>query len=323
MTLWATKDVRQTIVNDRLHRHKIGITRTKSKDTFKGVVSSWYFDGQQMHQDLILENAYCTNQRTPQPGIFVNGQSQLSLTPNKSNLNLHIKSDAIKVDLAWQPNFAVPYLGTTGQRKQYLKGLLQQDIFRINQFAFSGNLEFKGVQEQVDGVGYLQRIVVNTPVPPWWWGVLFFENGSMMKYFLPHISPAVFRRTIRDRPYPLEVAYKTISKSMEFYDADKNEVYHFQKAKIRKHFKPNGLPVFHVHYFREDGDLEYYLNCYSRTYFKMKNKVFETPLQTTLYYNEFPCEVQKFRLSLPGRHLKQEDLGKGFGNCEHSWGIML
>ena len=274
MTLWATKDVRQTIVNDRLHQHTIGITRTQAKDTFKGVLSSWYFDGQQMHQDLILENALCTNQRTPSPGIFVNGKSRLSLVPQGSKIALNVDSDVIQVNMQWEPNLAIPYLGPTGQRKSFLKGLLQQDIFRINQFKFSGDLAFEGRQEQVDGIGYLQRIVVNTPVPPWWWGVLFFENGSMTKYFLPHIGPSIFRRSIRDHPSPLEIAFKPISRSMEFYDAEKNQIYRFQKARIRKYFKPDGLPIFHVKYLRQDGSLEYYLNCYSRTYFKLKNKVF-------------------------------------------------
>ncbi len=323
MTLWATKDVKTTIINNRKHTHEVGIQRSPEKDTFKGVLGAWYYDGSTMHHDLVLDNAYCQVSRNPNPGIFINGRSQCSLTPNSHGLNFDLTSPRLQLSTDWRLHQDIPYFAPISEQKKYLNGLIEQHTFKINKFDFSGKLGFNQQTENIEGVGYLQRIVLNSPVPPWWWGVLFFENGSMLKYFLPNISLAVFRRTLRDHPTATEVAFKAIKKELDFYDQERGEIYSFKKAFVRKFFKSNGLQTFHFRYKGDNGSLEYYLDCYSRSYFAMKGKVFETPLQSTLYYNEYPCMVRKFRMDVPGRHITQDMLGKGVGNCEHSWGIML
>ncbi|MHA1713407.1 MAG: hypothetical protein ACTSW4_05150 [Candidatus Ranarchaeia archaeon] len=323
MTLWATKDVKETIVNDRRHRHVVGIRRSPEKDSFKGVVGSWYFDGEHMHHDVVLENAYCSIQRSPIPGIFAKGKAMFSLVPVNKGCSFKLESPRISIDIHWRLAQNNDYFMPIGEQKKFLAGILEQHIFRINRFTFEGSLTFNNTQERISGEGYFQRIVVNTPIPPWWWGLLFFDNGSMTKYFVPHISLSMFRRSIKDHPFPFENAFRHVSSNAEFYDVEKDEIYRFKKVYVRKYFKEDGLPIFQVEYKHPKGEVKYYLDCYSHSYFKMKNKIFETPLRSTLYYNEFPCVVRKFKLDLPGRHITQDRLGKGVGNCEHSWGIMF
>ena len=47
------------------------------------------------------------------------------------------------------------------------------------------------------------------------------------------------------------------------------------------------------------------------------------PMSSTLYWNEFPCYVKSLRLDTPEVKRRLGDLGRGVGNCEHAWGVLL
>ena len=67
------------------------------------------------------------------------------------------------------------------------------DILRAHGTKVAGTVD----SEAVSGTAYFQKVCVQAPSPPWYWGVLHFEDGSYMDWFLPHLSPTMTARTPR------------------------------------------------------------------------------------------------------------------------------
>ena len=51
-------------------------------------------------------------------------------------------------------------------------------------FDFSGSVD----GEKFEGTGYFQKVSVQAPTFPWFWGMLHFDDGSYLDWFMPHIS---------------------------------------------------------------------------------------------------------------------------------------
>jgi hypothetical protein len=325
MTLWSTKDVKETLVNNRLHIKKKPFISTRNRDDFDGVAAAWYFDGVKNHHDVMLETVTILTERTDESKkIQLTGsRSKVSVLPDPKGYVFKVENPDFKAHLKLRLNLEHHYYKPLREEKPFLKGFIQQSTFKINQFSTEGTISHQGVTKKLSGRGYFQRIIVNTPVPPWWWGVIFFDDGSMIKYFLPNISIGIFRRGTEDKPFIWDSAFKPMKKELDFYDAKTDRIESFKKARVYKTFKDDGLPIFKFHWTRPDGSsLTFTLDTYARSLFSLRTKAFGTPLKTTLNYNEYPCNVTHFEMKTPKREVTKKDLGKGSGNCEHSWGIL-
>ncbi|MHA2407423.1 MAG: hypothetical protein ACXACA_03520 [Candidatus Ranarchaeia archaeon] len=325
MTLWSTKDVKDTLVNERLHTKKKSFVSTNNIDKFDGVAAAWYFDGTKNHHNIVLETVNILNHRTTNSGkIQLTGsRSTISMLPDPKGYVFQVENPDFTANLKMKLHPNHHYYGPLREEKYFLKGLMQQSTYKINQFNTEGTISHKGVTKKLTGRGYFQRIILNAPVPPWWWGVIFFDDGSMIKYFLPNVSLGIFRRGTQDKPYIWDSAFKAVKKELDFYDSTTDRVESFKKARVYKSFKENGLPIFKFHWTRPDGgNLSFTLDTYARSLFSLRTKAFGTLLKTTLNYNEYPCTVTQFEMKIPKRKISKKDLGKGLGNCEHSWGIL-
>jgi hypothetical protein len=325
MTLWSTKDIKETLVNNRLHTKRKPIISTPTQDNFDGVAAAWYYDGIKNHHDVVLETVNILTQRSlNSEKIQLTGpRSTISMLPDSKGYVFQVENPDFNVNLKMLPHLSHHYYGPLREDKPFLGGIIQQSTFKINQFNTKGVISHNGVTKTLSGRGYFQRISLNTPVPPWWWGVIFFDNGSMIKYFLPNISLGIFRRGTQDKPFIWDSAFKAVKKELDFYDSTTDQVESFTKARVHKSFKDDGHPIFTLHWSRPDGGtLSFTLDTYTRSLFSLRTKVFGTPLKTTLNYNEYSCVVTQFEMKTPTRKISKKDLGKGLGNCEHSWGIL-
>ena len=50
--------------------------------------------------------------------------------------------------------------------------------------------------EEVQGTAYFQKVCVQAPSPPWFWGMLHFDDGSYLDWFIPHLSPTSRQRIL-------------------------------------------------------------------------------------------------------------------------------
>ena len=64
------------------------------------------------------------------------------------------------------------------------------DILRLHGCKVEGQLD--GVATK--GTAYFQKVCVQAPSVPWYWGMLHLSDGSYIDWFLPHISLTISSR---------------------------------------------------------------------------------------------------------------------------------
>ena len=148
----------------------------------------------------------------------------------------------------WNPAMSVARPSTA----TYAAGM-GYDILRVHGTKVAGTVD----GEAVSGTAYFQKVCVQAPSPPWYWGVLHFEDGSYMDWFLPHLSPTMTART--PRPWKKrDIRHIGLSQGGLFHDAKHQRTERFARVKVEKSVSkrtegPHGqhpgapLPVFNVH----------------------------------------------------------------------------
>ena len=40
----------------------------------------------------------------------------------------------------------------------------------------------------MEGTAYFQKVTVQAPSVPWFWGMVHFDDGSYLDWFMPHLT---------------------------------------------------------------------------------------------------------------------------------------
>ena len=59
------------------------------------------------------------------------------------------------------------------------------DILRLQ--GMKSSLSIDG--EEFEGTAYFQKVTVQAPSVPWFWGMVHFDDGSYLDWFMPHLTP--------------------------------------------------------------------------------------------------------------------------------------
>jgi hypothetical protein len=79
------------------------------------------------------------------------------------------------------------------------------DILRLHACKAEGTID----GEHVQGSAYFQKVTVQAPSIPWFWGFLHFSDGTYLDWFIPHAS---FSMTARDdRAWKLGCGARTLT----------------------------------------------------------------------------------------------------------------
>ena len=183
----------------------------------------------------------------------------------------------------------------------------------------TGRITTDSKKEEVNGSAYFQRVTVNAPSPPWYWGTVHMDDGSYLQYFLPHIGFSALRRTDKSNSI-LDYGYIPFRRSMEFHDKT-GKIHNFKKVHVTKQINVDGFPIFKV-IGRDDGKkLNITLNAYSRAFWRFESRLLF--YNSILHYNEYPVKISEFSFENGNARLSMGDIGGGVGNCEYSWGLMI
>ena len=342
MILWSTKNVDRITVNDVPweRRHDIAereIPKAVSEGggrpagwaggkqtTFDGMTAAWFYDGRKMHEPFVLESNDFTVRRNE------SGEKGELLPASENLLTLRGDPDEYRLDMnkdGWDLSFRMTpwngFLSKQRYKSAHYVGKYGYNILRIYGSKLAGSIEHDGVREQVTGSAYFQKVMVNAPATPWYWGTFHIDDGSYIDYFNPHIGMPIFRKTDAPRS-GWDWGELKLSKHMQFYNAAEDRVYEMRRLKVRKEWSKDGLPIFKVHGRSRDGrtELEMRLASYSRACWRFEQKYLRW-LTSILYYNEYPVEVESATFRDGGRRTDLTDLGSITGNCEHTWGKLL
>jgi hypothetical protein len=182
--------------------------------------------------------------------------------------------------------------------------------------------------EEFEGTAYFQKVTVQAPSVPWFWGMLHFDDGSYLDWFMPHITPLSFAKD--DKPWrkrdfsriPLKTAGvfhdKIRGRSEEF---DNCEVTLSKSDKSLLDSEGNLLPNFRIVVWNGRTKVIIEIRAVSRARW-----TFDQPtrggLVSHLTYNEYPFEVIKISIHDEIGQRSLEDYGWIHGNAEHSWGFL-
>ncbi len=355
MILWSIKDTKRIKVMDHVWTPKGKITKKGNSLTFPGMVCAWFYDGKQMHDPyFIVEKKFKSTWEQPKGSLEIQpeisgsrqnggkskivsklfnisefgkiGSGKLSAiegdnylffgTPDKYKVKFRSGSDDF--------NFIIKPLNSFMSEPEFTfrkyVGKFGYSIYRIKGMKLLGDMTTNGVEEKIKGSAYFQKLKLNSPAVPWYWGIFHFGCGGHLHYMIPHIGPPMFRTKEKPRSR-LDWGEINISKTLDFFDGKKKTLYHFNKLKLTKDFTSDNLPIFNITGHNSTGQsLSISIRSYSRAYWRFEQKT--TIKSRIFFYNEYPAYITKFKIhGADGAELVDlKDLGYNIGHCEHSWG---
>ncbi len=289
-TSTTPRDDRQVLAMFGRATEDLEINRKKifpnmSQKSAAGFMSSWYFD----QRKKTISDDKCE--------IKISGTS------------LESESDGAKIALSGE--FPRYKLIIKSKKKiicdlEIKKPAKDEDAYEFESFfkAFAGfaliNLNFNFVGKlngkRFVGKCYIQKVIVVGPLVPWYWGRITFENGSVLKYYLPKIEL-------------MGVDYKLISQFV-FYDSRTGKKHNFSGLNVKK--LDGELPKFVVS--DSDGNISIIIDTYSSHKFVFK-KI------GTFNYSEFLGKVKY--MYVRGKNIDVSKLGNGIGLVEEASGYVL
>ncbi len=327
MVLWSSRNSDWIRANNLFWKRDKAIIHQKNQTELDGIIAGWFYDGNTMHRDIVLNSGKITINRTKEGGCVSTKKNswEYMFETEGEDHRFFIVNENFKTDFN---SFIAPsneFTRPIARGRSYLGGLMSYSILKMNRLEFNGEIEFSNKSRNVEGLAYFQKVTLDVPPPLWYWATIFFEDGSILKYFLPHEGAGIFRSGYTDKPFRGENTRVRVKREMEFFDASTQEVHFFKKIKIEKYFqRGSGLPYWKLNAKKKEKRINFELQCYSRTCFRLEGPVLGLPfLSKALFYNEYPTKVTKFHFKDRDYSTSLREVGKGIGNTEHAWGTLL
>ena len=312
MILWSTKNCKKVRIDHYDWKRKHDIEKASNVLKFNGMAAAWYFDGKQMHDPLLLDEHELHCQWDGNGGKLQTDENIRSFEGNDREYKVRIVHEGQEFDfrlLPWTKFQSEPHYSG----RKYV-GKLGYDILKIRGVKLEGRIG----NEKVTGTAYFQKVMVNAPAVPWYWGMFHFQDGSYFDYFMPHVGLQCLRRS--DSPKSTwDGGHAFMARNAQFFHEPTGRHYVFKDAEIRKTVL-NGLPVFVLLARNGKVELKVSMNAYSRACWKFQQKFLG--LNTKLFYNEYPTDLLDFELKDGDKIITKKELGKSVGNTEHAWGML-
>ncbi len=345
MTLWSTKETDAIRVSG--HWWKPGSRMHKDDDggfVIPGMVCAWWFDGDRMHEPLTMREcrmAVISDEHPLWPGdgqglgagaVIPIDREDLSMgmSPGNESMWLSLSSDKEAQEGGAPTRFEAhltPWWGPpselTYKNNEIALGM-GYDILRVQ--GMKSKLSVDG--KEVEGTAYFQKVTVQAPSVPWFWGMLHFDDGSYLDWFLPHITP--LSTTKDDKPWRKRDTTRIPLKTAGiFHDRIRGKTHEFDHCEVNlsesnqglKDEQGNLLPDFQILLFNDSTRIELEISTFSRARW-----TFDQPtrggLVSHLTYNEYPFEVTRILIQDQEGTRTQEDYEWMHGNAEHSWGFL-
>ena len=320
MILWSTKYTDNIKVMDMEWAVKQLPTWDGDVLKFNGMTCAWWFDGRKMHDPLVLKKMDFEVRHEGDSGelkpLLDGTDYRFFGGPEKYTVNIKDKENDFHFEMTpWNDYLQKHRFNENEYTKKF-----SYNIMKVFGMRMKGSV--KG--EDIEGSAYLQRVTVNAPAAPWYWGLVHFEDGSYIDYYNPHVGPQIFRTKEKARS-KLDWGDFKLSRSIHFYHRPSDTEFKFGSRATRiRHRVVNNLPIFDITGKDKEKEFHLTLKAYSRAYWR-----FQQPrnwgMRSILYYNEYPAEVVEFSFRTLDGSLKvrKEDLGWTASNFEHTWGKLI
>ncbi|MBI4417010.1 MAG: hypothetical protein HY557_08505 [Euryarchaeota archaeon] len=315
--LWGTRNCRKLVINGHPWENRSEIRRTDSTIDCDGMSAGWYYDGRAMHDPLFVDHGPLHTEWDGGGRLVLANGNRYEFDAAKTPQVVSIHRPGLDITLQLHP--WTEYLSQvvpTGKRYLYHLGY---QMHKIRGVRVRGAIALGGKSEDLEGTAYFQKVRINSPTSPWYWGVFHAPDGSYVDYFMPHLGPPALRRTVRHAS-PWDWGEWHLSNSFQFYEAATGELHRIKRVHIAKRYVDD-LPVFRLRGAMGGKSIDLETTCYARATWIIQQPVFG-PITNVLHYNEYPANVTAFDFRDRGRRVTLDELGPIVGNCEHSWGLV-
>ncbi len=295
---------------------------------FHGMSAAWLFDGERMYDPYLLQDLEFEAVEHPDGSgrLDAKGRPDLQMEGDGKRYTVGVANDSGDTRYVFRMQPWDPWLSEHRFARSQFTKKWGYDILKVHAMRMEGEVVRKGqAPEPLEGTAYFQKVRVNAPSVPWYWGVIHAENGMYIDYFQPNIGPQMWRRTTRqrsvfDRWWWGE--YK-LSSSLDIHDPGTGTNHSIKKFRMRHRYdRGSDFPVFMVEGEGPTARAKLELTTYSRAFWSFAQKHLGGLVTSRLYYNEYPAELTGFSFEdlKTGRKLEREDLGFVAANCEQTWG---
>ncbi|MBN2095445.1 MAG: hypothetical protein JW727_05335 [Candidatus Aenigmarchaeota archaeon] len=312
MILWSIKKDKLIYCNNLPITYDTS-HQDKKKRSFCGTVAAWYFDGNKMHDDYLLENCPFTldegklvlkaEGKTNSSFLFKDGKFIVDIERGGKKMHF-VAKESKKAPLLVGDNVANFFGGSMSVHSMYM-----------NHLSLGGSIGGR----KISGSAYFQKILVNAPPPCWYWGIFQYKDGSHLKYFNTYAGRAILKDNLIDPQ--LKTPSASITQDLNFFDAKRGLSEHFKNLTIVP--KRSGKNWVHeIIGENEEYTIEVLAKTYSHSCWHFRKNVSFLPLMSNFKYNEYPAMIQKVKLK--NKKTREELLyGKAVGNIEQAWGLLL
>ena len=334
MVLWSTKDNEMVQVNDVTWnpKGKPGFDE-QGGIRLDGMVCAWWFDGSVMHDEII--NHVCdmivlpahhpswpSSSKSNRGGGAVvpplDSDCSMGMVEDLSkfwlNLNRSENSPIQSVQLNLTP--WNPAMSTARQANATYAGNMGYDILRLHGTKVSGVID----GESVNGTAYFQKVCVQAPSVPWYWGMLHFSDGSYLDWFLPHASLTMLSRDARAWK-KRDISHIALSQGGLFHDAQNKRSERFEIVSVKKDMQSNNLPHFDVELKNGRTSIHISAQAVERAHWDFHQPT-RGGVWSHLTYNEYPVVVEELTIEDEFGIRSKSDYEWLRGNAEHSWGFL-
>jgi len=248
MILWSTKNVKEIDCNNL----KIKLNHSQDMNKLDGAVAAWYFDGERMHHNFLLEQCHINvsdkeiSSNSTIPTFF-------SINKTKNTINIGNNFEFI-TETGNKYDFTIP----TYHSHTYF-GNMGYSMIRLNRLNLKGKIKNKPIH----GSAFFQRVFLNAPAIPWYWGIFHFENGGILSYFNLHLLG------------------KSLSKSISLFDG--NKMHEFKDINVEK--SGENTPTFIISGENKHEKINFTINSYSHSSWIFRKKVLRI-IPNKLIYND-------------------------------------
>ena len=347
MILWSTKETPAIRVNG--HWWKPGSRMSIDEHgghVIPGMVCAWWYDGKKMFEPLVIKECRMALVNDKHPLWPADGSGEgtgaivpildedfsLGMRPGNKGFWLCLTSDeearsegaptSFEAELTpwWCPTSTLTY------RNNVYGFDMGYDILRLQ----GSKLKLKVDGEEFEGSAYFQKVSVQAPSFPWFWGMLHFDDGSYIDWFRPHITPGM--TSMDDKPWRRRDFFRTPAIGTGiFHAARRGRTENFKRCEVEV-LEPdeeeplldnhgNLLPKFRVRIWIGRTQISIIVRAVSRARWTFDQPT-RAGMVSHLTYNEYPLEVLKIAI-LDEQGLRTgEDYEWMVGNAEHTWGIL-
>ena len=331
MILWSTKDCRSISMSGHLWERS-SRPRLDSGVTMDGVVASWWWDGHTMHE----------------PWRF--GEGRMHVEGGEHPIVAPLWSDAPAVgydadhDRFW---IDVPSINDGGSGPDAVQFVINPHPEREHTITHHNNMftETMGydihrlrraqVQGIVDGIertgtAYLQKVTVDAPPVPWFWGLVHLKDGSYIDWFMPHLGGSMMRRTSQPWSILGQAGQVALRPSGLFIDERKKRRQRFSviDVKVERSDQQDTsrddapLPRFTVLMVSGRVRISILATACSRAAWVFDQQTV-AGLSSHLTYNEYPLSIEQIIIEDETGKRKLDASNVVGANAEHAWGWLF